>query len=197
MMMTHTKRGAARSRGRRVLFSLFLSLSINFLERERANHKTIPKFQFFYFFLSLIIAEPEIVPCLCPKSQTENQGLRTASYRDFFFFFLWREKQRGTDLNGDWVEGCVQMATLQTWRKAYGALKDSTKVGLAHVNSDFAVTLPPFFLFGYILILILNRFFILWLASIIRIWTLRSSKLRITSNVHPRRGTSEVGVFCS
>ncbi|EEF34597.1 putative clathrin assembly protein At2g01600 isoform X2 [Ricinus communis] len=30
------------------------------------------------------------------------------------------------------------MGTLQTWRKAYGALKDSTKVGLAHVNSDFA-----------------------------------------------------------
>ncbi|KAL7110775.1 hypothetical protein ACP275_05G047600 [Erythranthe tilingii] len=29
------------------------------------------------------------------------------------------------------------MATLQTWRKAYGALKDQTKVGLAHVNSDF------------------------------------------------------------
>ncbi|KAK4765608.1 hypothetical protein SAY86_026698 [Trapa natans] len=30
------------------------------------------------------------------------------------------------------------MATLKTWRKAYGALKDHTKVGLAHVNSDFA-----------------------------------------------------------
>ncbi|RDX61433.1 putative clathrin assembly protein, partial [Mucuna pruriens] len=30
------------------------------------------------------------------------------------------------------------MATLQTLRKAYGALKDTTKVGLAHVNSDFA-----------------------------------------------------------
>ncbi|KAK8477125.1 hypothetical protein V6N13_017281 [Hibiscus sabdariffa] len=30
------------------------------------------------------------------------------------------------------------MATIQTWRKAYGALKDSTKVGLAHVNSDYA-----------------------------------------------------------
>ncbi|TYI34190.1 hypothetical protein ES332_A04G186100v1 [Gossypium tomentosum] len=30
------------------------------------------------------------------------------------------------------------MGTLQTWRKAYGALKDTTKVGLAHVNSDFA-----------------------------------------------------------
>ncbi|XP_047341811.1 putative clathrin assembly protein At2g01600 [Impatiens glandulifera] len=29
------------------------------------------------------------------------------------------------------------MATLQTWRKAYGAIKDHTKVGLAHVNSDF------------------------------------------------------------
>lgn len=31
------------------------------------------------------------------------------------------------------------MGTLQTWRKAYGALKDQTKVGLAHVNSDFKV----------------------------------------------------------
>ncbi|XP_042000757.1 putative clathrin assembly protein At2g01600 [Salvia splendens] len=29
------------------------------------------------------------------------------------------------------------MGTLQTWRKAYGALKDHTKVGLARVNSDF------------------------------------------------------------
>ncbi|KAF8040179.1 hypothetical protein BT93_B2417 [Corymbia citriodora subsp. variegata] len=30
------------------------------------------------------------------------------------------------------------MGTLKTWRKAYGAIKDSTKVGLAHVNSDYA-----------------------------------------------------------
>ncbi|TKY69270.1 putative clathrin assembly protein [Spatholobus suberectus] len=30
------------------------------------------------------------------------------------------------------------MGTLQTWRKAYGALKDTTKVSLAHVNSDYA-----------------------------------------------------------
>ncbi|KAL6539063.1 hypothetical protein OROMI_025389 [Orobanche minor] len=29
------------------------------------------------------------------------------------------------------------MATLQSWRKAYGAIKDHTQVGLAHVNSDF------------------------------------------------------------
>ncbi|KAK9115242.1 hypothetical protein Syun_022039 [Stephania yunnanensis] len=29
------------------------------------------------------------------------------------------------------------MATLQSWRKAYGALKDTTKVGLAKVNSEF------------------------------------------------------------
>lgn len=36
------------------------------------------------------------------------------------------------------------MGTLQTWRKAYGALKDSTKVGLAHVNSDYAVLFPLF-----------------------------------------------------
>ncbi|KAK1320783.1 putative clathrin assembly protein [Acorus calamus] len=29
------------------------------------------------------------------------------------------------------------MATLQSWRKAYGALKDTTKVGLANLNSDY------------------------------------------------------------
>ncbi|CAA2981824.1 clathrin assembly At2g01600 [Olea europaea subsp. europaea] len=29
------------------------------------------------------------------------------------------------------------MGTLETWRRAYGALKDQTKLGLAHVNSDF------------------------------------------------------------
>ncbi|KAJ4888483.1 putative clathrin assembly protein [Raphanus sativus] len=30
------------------------------------------------------------------------------------------------------------MGTMQTWRKAYGALKDTTKVGLVRVNSDYA-----------------------------------------------------------
>ncbi|KAG7635540.1 putative clathrin assembly protein [Arabidopsis thaliana] len=30
------------------------------------------------------------------------------------------------------------MGTLQSWRKAYGALKDSTKVGLVRVNSEYA-----------------------------------------------------------
>ncbi|WVZ24214.1 hypothetical protein V8G54_002758 [Vigna mungo] len=30
------------------------------------------------------------------------------------------------------------MGTLQSWRRAYGAIKDTTKVGLAHVNSDYA-----------------------------------------------------------
>ncbi|CAN6875742.1 unnamed protein product [Brassica oleracea var. botrytis] len=30
------------------------------------------------------------------------------------------------------------MGTLQSWRKAYGALKDTTKVGLVRVNSDYA-----------------------------------------------------------
>lgn len=30
-----------------------------------------------------------------------------------------------------------KMGTLQSWRKAYGALKDQTKVGLAQINSDF------------------------------------------------------------
>ena len=43
----------------------------------------------------------------------------------------------------------MNMATLQTWRKAYGALKDSTKVGLAHVNSDYAVFLDCLFVFFF------------------------------------------------
>jgi hypothetical protein len=30
------------------------------------------------------------------------------------------------------------MGTLQSWRRAYGALKDTTKVGLVRVNSDYA-----------------------------------------------------------
>jgi len=29
------------------------------------------------------------------------------------------------------------MSALQSWRKAYGALKDSTTVSLANLNSDF------------------------------------------------------------
>ena len=56
-------------------------------------------------------------------------------------------KERLGDLRGKVSEGRIigiiyqqrEMGTLQTWRKAYGALKDQTKVGLAHVNSDFKV----------------------------------------------------------
>ena len=35
------------------------------------------------------------------------------------------------------------MSALQSWRKAYGALKDSTTVSLANLNSDFKVPLDP------------------------------------------------------
>jgi hypothetical protein len=31
------------------------------------------------------------------------------------------------------------MATMQSWRKAYGAIKDTTTVSLANLNSDFKV----------------------------------------------------------
>lgn len=34
-----------------------------------------------------------------------------------------------------------EMGSVPTWRKAYGALKDQTKVGLAQLNSDFKVSL--------------------------------------------------------
>ena len=36
------------------------------------------------------------------------------------------------------------MGTFQSFRKAYGALKDSTTVGLAKVNSEFKVYFPLF-----------------------------------------------------
>lgn len=32
---------------------------------------------------------------------------------------------------------------MQGWRKAYGAIKDSTTVSLANLNSDFKVALDP------------------------------------------------------
>jgi len=42
------------------------------------------------------------------------------------------------------------MGTLQSWRKAYGALKDSTKVGLVRVNSEYAVrSLSDFFIYFF------------------------------------------------
>lgn len=49
------------------------------------------------------------------------------------------------------------MGTFQSFRKAYGALKDSTKVGLAKVNSEFKVQV--FFLqdlHNYLLFLLLH-----------------------------------------
>jgi hypothetical protein len=33
------------------------------------------------------------------------------------------------------------MASMQSWRKAYGAIKDTTTVSLANLNSDFKVPL--------------------------------------------------------
>ena len=35
------------------------------------------------------------------------------------------------------------MASMQSWRKAYGAIKDTTTVSLANLNSDFKVPLDP------------------------------------------------------
>ena len=32
---------------------------------------------------------------------------------------------------------------MQSWRKAYGAIKDTTTVSLANLNSDFKVRLDP------------------------------------------------------
>lgn len=45
------------------------------------------------------------------------------------------------------------MGTLNSFRKAYGALKDSTKVGLANLNSEFKVIIN----FIYFILLIRNE----------------------------------------
>ena len=56
------------------------------------------------------------------------------------------------------------MGTMQTWRKAYGALKDQTKVGLAHVNSDYKVVISYIYIF-FISILIVVLWFYVSLVS--------------------------------
>lgn len=38
------------------------------------------------------------------------------------------------------IYACACMGTFESFRKAYGALKDSTKIGLAKVNSEFKVS---------------------------------------------------------
>jgi hypothetical protein len=52
------------------------------------------------------------------------------------------------------------MGTLQSWRRAYGAIKDTTKVGLAHVNSDYAVPIFErfFFFFSFFINRSINQF---------------------------------------
>ena len=67
------------------------------------------------------------------------------------------------------------MGTFQSIRKAYGALKDSTMVGLAKVNSDFKVSIyihtttsimfcfPFFFLiYNFVVVVVVFFFFLGW-----------------------------------
>lgn len=82
------------------------------------------------------------------------------------------------------------MATLQSWRKAYGALKDQTKVGLAHVNSDFKVVHCNFTCNLLIRTCCLNL-----CLCMIRKWMLRLLKPRIMWNALPKNDTSEVCGF--
>jgi len=50
-----------------------------------------------------------------------------------------RERRRGERGKGA-HRGLGDHGLMGSWRKAYGALKDSTRVGLAKVNSDFKVS---------------------------------------------------------
>ena len=54
--------------------------------------------------------------------------------------YIWQYSQVGY-----WEFTEQIMGTFESFRKAYGALKDSTMVGLAKVNSEFKVLLPSFF----------------------------------------------------
>jgi hypothetical protein len=63
------------------------------------------------------------------------------------------EKERETKKKDQ--NSSLKMGTLQSWRRAYGAIKDTTKVGLAHVNSDYAV--PIFSRFFFFFSFFINR----------------------------------------
>lgn len=81
-----------------------------------------------------------------------------------------------------------RMATLQGWRKAVGALKDSTTVGLANLNSDFKVAVQMTLLFPHL------SFLLVWSLNAApsflslgrRIWMWPLSRLPITLSARPR-----------
>lgn len=93
-----------------------------------------------------------------------------------------------------------KMGTVETWRRAYGALKDQTKLGLAHVNSDFKVPVLHILLILYTKVLgFINRWFFLFFffKTKYRMWMWRLLRLPIMWNVHPKRDNSEVRHFFS
>jgi hypothetical protein len=48
-------------------------------------------------------------------------------------------RRLSTERGSEARAGVIRGSLMGSWRKAYGALKDSTRVGLAKVNSDFKV----------------------------------------------------------
>ena len=111
-----------------VPLSLSLSLSLS-------PHKEIrqPKPSHHSFF------NPQIHPSTT-KYKTHQISFPHFSIHTYIYtyihIYIYIERERERERSSGEI---VLMGTLQTWRKAYGALKDSTKVGLAHVNSDYAV----------------------------------------------------------
>lgn len=71
-------------------------------------------------------------------------------------------------------------------RKTLGALKDTTTVSLAKINSDYKVPLMSSYLVQSCILLLLLMIFIL--VVFFRIWTLPLLRQRTMSNALPRKG---------
>ena len=91
------------------------------------------------------------------------------------------------------------MGTFTSLRKAYGALKDSTTVGLAKVNSEFKVRFECITIsFGNVLV-IYDRFMFLDFSIVLymyRIQILRSSRQRIMLNLLRKNVMFVVSFLC-
>lgn len=92
----------------------------------------LPKYPFHrWYFVFIIIGKRNINK---EKKNNNNKIVRRRTTTRLFVPSSFFVSLFDSKFNSNWC-----MGTFQTWRKAYGALKDSTKVGLAKVNSEYKV----------------------------------------------------------
>lgn len=119
-------------------------------EPPKSHQSNNQRRQIFLFSLSKPASQPTAfstsyihkqhqLPLARKKEKICDSNLFAINQKDWILLLIEEEKRER-----ERVEAETEMGTLETWRKAYGSLKDHTKVGLAHVNSDFKVPTPPF-----------------------------------------------------